>query len=407
VKNGKMYLSVKFQRALLVIVLVFLSGEVSAKTVFDPFVQEFQVGQHSDPRKIDLVWGFPSGLLTPASIDKSWTNSGLKILSMPPSRQSPHLCLKLLAAMGDGKAGNSWTRWHRLRIQQLVSWPDSLATGGTYLLAERLTMGFFRNMDVGNVKAARKLAQRLTDQGQKLGLTSREIFVWELRYRLLGKILKDDKNSLPIFWDTMLGLGSYDMGNAWALWTAHRRLNGYPALPASLRTFDDARKLSVLRKSWLTGNDIRSSEFSRELKAGLGAVVLKNQELSDHLALHPDPPSGYTVQGWWVSGQRASRRGQADYYEKLGSRNDLKPGWQLDVFRRASEVHLLKNQWQSGLENLELSLEKAGAGSGSSGQRRRLRQWAEQALVLALAKGDTLSAQKIHTMTKTNSRANN
>lgn len=399
-KYGNNFVSIVIRITLLVATISLGSNSVLAKMIYDPFVQEFQVGSHSNPDKIELSWGYPAGLLNPASLDTAWTAAGLEILAQTPSLKSPHLCLSLLAAMNDTQAAESWTRWHRLRIEQLVSWPDSVVTEGRYLLAERLAMGFFRAQKNGDLQEALKFAERLASPSSQLGLPARDVFVWELRQRLISRMLKEKSKKENMFWDSMLDLGSFDLGNAWALWTSHYRLNGYPALPESLHSLSHARKLAGLRESWLTEADIRNSRFSKELKSGLGAKILKGDDLNKHLAAHAAPPGDFQIQGWWVSGQRTSRRGQADYYESLGKRSDLKPGWSLDLYRRASEVHLLNNRWESGLEDLELSLEKASAGAGTSGQRRRLRQWVEQALVLAIAEGDSLSARKIHTLGK-------
>ena len=396
--SGLNFFSMNFRTVVLVLILSLNSGLSQAKSVYDPFIQQFQVGTLTDPDKVELAWGYPAGLLATASIDTSWTSAGLQILSQPASLQSPHLSLRLLAGMGDEAAAASWIKWHGLRIRQLQNWHQSLNTSGRYLLAERLAMGFFRALDNGTLKEARRLSLRLASEGLKLGLPTRDVFVWNLRSRLLGHMLKEKTNQNKIFWTSALNLGTYDMGNAWVLWTAHRRLNGYPALPPVLDSKQDARKLSVLRKSWLQEQDIQNSAFSHDAKAGLGARLLKNQELNQHLVLYPTAPEDFTYQGWWVSGQRTSRRGEADYYEALASRTDLQPGWRMDLYRRASEIHLLNNRWEEGLKDLGLSLDKSGENSGSAGQRRRLRQWAEQALVLALANGDSLSALKIHTM---------
>jgi len=213
---------------------------------------------------------------------------------------------------------------------------------------------------------------------------------------MLDRILHKKVDPGNIFWKSSLSLGTWDLSNAWVLWTAHHRLNGYPALPATIKSRNDARALSVLRKSWLSRKNIQNSAFSHDTKAGLGSRLLKKQELNEHLLLYPDPPSDFMLQGWWVSGQRSSRRGESGFYEDLARRTDLKPGWRMDLFRRASEIHLLAGRWEKGIEDLSLSLDEAQQNAGSAGQRRRLRQWTEQAMVLALANEDTLKARQIY-----------
>ncbi len=390
-------------RLILPILLISFSfASVSAKSVYDPFIQKFQVGTLTDPADVELAWGYPVGLVETASVDTVWTSAGLDILSQNVNSQSPHLSLRLLAAMADEDDAASWVQWHRLRIQQLQDWPDTLVTDGQYLLAERMSMGFFRAFEKKHWKEARHIANTMISQHKKLGLPTRDVFVWTLRSRLIGRMLEEPIQPENLFWDASLNLGTYDMGNAWVLWTAHRRLNGYPALPTSLDSQKDAQKLSVLRRNWLLERDIEDSAFSETRKAGLGAKLLKKLNLKNHLENYPNPPQDFTLQGWWVSGQRTSKRGQTDHYEALAQRSDLKAGWKMDLLRRASEIHLLNRRWNEGLNNLTLALEKSGQNSGTSGQRRRLRQWAEQALVLALAENDTLKALEIHDLATNN-----
>ncbi len=381
--------------ALFFLGLASVAGLVDAKPVYDPFIQEFQVGTHADPDKMELIWGYPAGLLEVASVDTTWTNSALQILNQEPSLESPHLILKLLAAMKDDVAAESWLRWHRLRIENLTAWSDTLDASGRYLLAERLTMGFFRAVQAGEMKKALELAKQLSAKNPKMEIPARDRFVWDLRVRLITRILKLEHSHEGRFFESILVLGPFDTGNAWSIWTAHRRLNGLPAFPPSLNTRQEATKLAVLRKSWLVGSDIENSAFSQDVKAGLGAILLKKQELNRHLGRYPEPPGNFSLQGWWVSGQRSSRRGETSFYEALSRREDLNLGWRMDLLRRASEVHLLNGRWERGLDDLELSLNFATKKAGTTGQRRRLRQWTEQALVLALAQADTKTAHKV------------
>jgi Transglycosylase SLT domain len=385
-----------FFHFLLAAVMVVGASPINARPVFDPFCQKFQVGSYSDPDKLELASGYPAGLLESASLDTVWTANAREILSLSPDGESPLLTLRLLAGMAPSKTGESWLQWHRLRVNQLVSWQDTLVTGGNYLLADRLTMGFFRAINSGDLKTGRKIARRLAKNGVELGLSGRDVFVWHLRGRLLSKLLADNPDESPLFWDSLLNLGSYDRGNAWVLWTAHRRQLDLPAFPRSLKTKKTATKLATLRNSWVKGSDLEASAFPQEIKAGLGAVLLKNEQLNLHLGRYPDPPKDFSVQGWWVSGQRASRKGQTGFYEELARRPDLNAGWRMDLFRRASEIHLLNGRWEPGQKNLESALDLAGEKAGTKGQRLRLRQWTEQAIVLALAKDKTATARSIY-----------
>ncbi len=380
----------------LALVLTLISSPASTQTVYDPFCQSFQVGTFSDPDALELEQGFPADLLEPAFVDTIWTNNAMEILAQPATTDSPHLVLRLLAGMADNTASESWLRWHRLRIEQLISWQDSLATGGRYLLAERLSLGFFHALEKEDWVEARRLANRLGNPNSMLGLPEREIFVWGLREYLLTKKFALSAESEPTFWNSLLTLGSFDFGNGWALWTAHQRESQKELLPQNLLSKTQATKLASLRQSWLQESDLEASAFSSEIKAGLGAKLLKKEQLQSHLSRYQRPPVDFRIQGWWVSGMRASHRGQTAFYSELASRPDLKPGWRMDLFRRASEIHLLKGRWEPGLENLRNALELASTKAGTPGQRKRLRQWVEQALVLAVAQNRNATARTVH-----------
>jgi len=153
------------------------------------------------------------------------------------------------------------------------------------------------------------------------------------------------------------------------------------------------RHLARLSKTWITPEELYASGLPGEFKAGLGAVMFKGASRDAHFLKFPDPPADNSLQGLWVRGKRLQSGGDPATYEKLALRQDLRPGWRMDIWRRASELRLLKGQWDEGLEDMKQALQLASDGHGHRSTRRRLRQWNEQALVLALARDDLNTAQ--------------
>lgn len=371
-----------------------------AGPIHDPFVQDFQVGAFTEPGSLPLEHGLPANLLEQASLDTSWTRAGLVVLGGEPTADSRHMSLRLLSHGENLADTTSWLRWHALRVSQLEGWRDSLDTSGTYLLGDRLSMGFFRALADGNLEEARGLASRLERDHQRLGLPDREGFIWGLRHRLIRARLAGNEGDDPpgAFWSGILDLGTFDTATAWVLWRAHRQGTGQTLLPASLDSQNEAAELAVLRNSGLTAQDLQNSAFPDPIKGALGAKLLKDDDLRNHMARHPQPPENSQLQGWWTYGQRRSRYGVVSHYEKLAQNTALKPGWRLDVWRRASEIHLLAGRWEPGLRDLAESLNVAADGGGSNWQRTRLRQWCEQAYVLALALGKQDRAAEVHAL---------
>ncbi|MCK9997477.1 MAG: lytic transglycosylase domain-containing protein, partial [Candidatus Krumholzibacteria bacterium] len=190
-------------------------------------------------------------------------------------------------------------------------------------------------------------------------------------------------------------LGPFDTGNAWSLWIAHCRDIGVEPLSQAMATEKWGRHIARISRSYLTPDELYQSGLSLEFKCGLGAVMFKGAERDSHFLKYPDPPKDNSLQGLWIRGRRLQSGGDPAVYEKLATRSDIRSGWRMDVWRRASELRLLKGQWEKGLDDLDQALELASLGHGHNSTRRRLRQWNEQALVLALAQGDVSTARNL------------
>ena len=369
-----------------------LLSPAAAGPLHDPFLEAFQVGTYDDPKTVDTAYGYPAGLLTSAEPDPIWIDAALRVLSGDPASGGlTRMYLSLNLAPSQAQA---WLDDQAARVNNLLGTVDTQTTDGA-LAYENLALGFFQAVETGDLPGASDLSEVILDRAEALDLPGRVRFVWQLRRGLARRLAHPDTAPETATWPGLFELGPYDFSNAWALWTAHCRDQKLPPLPAEWHARSKALKLAGLRRSWLASEDISGSAFSADLKSGLGAKLLKDSDLAAHLKAHGSPPVDFSAQGWWVGGQRTHRRGESGFYESLAARDDLRDGWRMDVWRRASEIHLLAGRWTRGLDALDQALVFAADGAATDGLRKRLWQWTEQAAVLALAQGNTDRAMAV------------
>ncbi len=382
--------------SLLLIGLSLLAGRAWAGPLFDPFLERFQVGTYNNPREIDLVDGFPADLLEPVLVDTAWTRAARRVLT--DAGDGPFVTWMLFPDSDDESWAMDWKSNLAVVLDDLESGlpPQTPDRDLDPLWTARASRAVFQHMKAGRYLRAAALAVVLRDQGKSRGLADREVFIWDLRAKRLIRLASNKTGPSGATWPTMLDLGSYDKGSAWALWTARCRINETSLLNAVMTTENWGRHLAGISKSWLTPAELYDSDFSSEFKAGLGAVFFKGAERDAHFLKFPDPPSDNALQGLWVRGRRLQSGGAPAVYEDLAANGLLNPGWRMDVWRRASELRLLKGQWDQGLKDLRQALVLASEGQGHWTTRRRLRQWNEQALVLALAQNNLSIAHQIH-----------
>lgn len=364
-----------------------------AGPVYDPFLEKFQVGTYTNPDEIDMVGAWPAGLMTPVQVDSVWCRQAWDFLD--PSGTTTGLTHDVFGELEKLDSGASALRMTHLRYLTQVSDPRTTFIADDYFLRkEAWAVSIFQQLERGHPGMAAQLT-RLGLDSSLLTLRPRERFVWEMRWRFLTQL--DGQTFVPLTkpWTTQTTLGPFDRGAVWALWVAHCRAVDQTLIPASWTSFDEASRLAGLSRPHFSPDELYRSSFPPELKAGLGATLFSGKELAAHLERYPQPPNGFSAQGWWVKGQRFLKRGQAAHYEQLAARPDLKPGWKMDILRRASEIRLLNGQWAQGLDNLQKALAIAKKDGGTRSQRRRLRHWVEQAAVLAMNQGRQDSAQQL------------
>jgi len=287
-----------------------------AAPVYDPFLEKFQVGVYRDPDKIPLNGGFPKDLMEPLIPDTTWIRSAAKVLDQTCSDIAEGRTESLLNGyFPDSTQKQSWLKHHFKRLAELelniLPADRPFHVGGKFLLAERLAIRVFLAYEAGHFSQAARLANRLVTESETIGLKPREVFVWDLRVRYLKSLTPKKSKGNGGIWPTIFELGSFDRGNAWAIWVAHQRKVGLPVIDTS--SADDAlgRFLGTLRKTWLSPKDLAGAGFSTDIYAALGAKVLPKDKLPAHFAIHPNPPTGLTLQGWWAGGQRRMKLGNA------------------------------------------------------------------------------------------------
>jgi hypothetical protein len=375
--------------------LSLLAGTACSGPLFDPFLERFQVGTYHNPSDIELEHGFPVDLMETARLDTAWTAAAHKVLSARGADADSYFTRRLLNQYLDEADETAWLS----RMMGVVKQLESGTIDGDWeqdndpLLAERSTRAVFIHLESGRVMQAAALAIRLRDRGRELGLADREIFVWDLRAKLLFRLAGNNPVVTGTSWPSMLTLGPFDTGNAWALWIAHCRDIGAKPLAPAMATEKWGRHLARISRTHLTPDELYESDLPQEFKCGLGAVLFKGAARDSHFVKYPLPPEDNSLQGLWIRGRRLQSGGDPAVYEELAIRSDIRPGWRMDVWRRASELRLLKGQWEQGLDDLEQALQLAALGHGHNSTRRRLRQWNEQALVLALAQDDVATAR--------------
>ncbi len=378
--------------ALLAVTLA--AGSAVAGPLYDPFLERFQVGAYATmPRWSTLRRGFPADLLEPVRSIRSG--------SRPPCRPSSRdeadglltrpLCWSQLLP----RIGPPWYGDLARRVPGPPGGDGPLVEDPTDFLAARLAAWRSSTSSPRATTGGRRpdLAAWLTGHRRPWACRSaRELFVWELRARTCWTVSDDHQRAgPPAIWPSMLDLAPLDTGNAWAVWAPtaqHFHASLLP--PVQVRRIPGKFLAAAWRDSGITPAELY--EFGPcppTTWPALGGVLFQGGDLAEHLAAYPAPPADFTAAGLVGPGAPAQGQGPGPGLRGAGRRRAISTaGWRMDVWRRASERRLLKGNWMMGLQDLKVALVLAEQGSGTASLRKRLRQWAEQALVLALAEGD-------------------
>jgi hypothetical protein len=389
-------------RASLLVTLLGSLAAAPAAVVHDPWLARFEVGDLRAPAAVDIDdTGWPADLFAPLAVDPGWLAGAEVLIGHATIPQDGDLVGWRLAvpALGDRTAAERSHARARTQARRLAALAPETAPpladeppdAGPWAAAT-VALQASRLWQAGRWSAAADVCERLLAAPLRASVSASGALVWTLRAEALRERAGHAVN-LGRIWDAALDLGPYDDRSGWALWLALRRARGLPPLDPAAADRDAAVFLAGADALFLEPDAFRALGFAPELEAGLGALLLPRGDLDDHFARHPGPPADGRFQGYWLRGQRR-RDGSAAAVERLARLPDLKDGHRLDLWRRASEKRLLRDEWSQGLEDLGQALALV-AGDASAWMRGRLREWTVQALALALARERTGDAARV------------
>ena len=374
--------------------LLLAVSRAGAGPLYDPWLEDFQVGGAPATPTDD---GYPSGLLEPAVPDTAWVRAALRCLDPQlPAPPGADLTQRWLAARAPEGAGPALARLHAATIAFADPAVLPPAGSGPEILAGEIgARRFFGLLAAGDRAGARAEAEALARRTGP-GIEPRENFTWALRARRLARAGAGEAAETATVWPEALPLPSFDAGHAWAHWVAYSRERGHtPVAPPQVNEAWRAWFAGVGRGAGVKPLDLSASGLPEPWRAALGAAVLPKAELADHFRRHPNPPADADLQAMWVNGRRTARQGDAAAYAEVAAMPGVTPSSRLDLWRRAGELRLLAGQAAAARTDLDKALALARDGHGTGAVRRRLRQWVEQAMVLAIRKGDLDEARRL------------
>lgn len=382
----------------MVLAVIAAATPAVAGPLFDPWLERFQVGAAGV--SAGLEDGYPAGLLEPALPDSAWVRGALLSLTAEDGARAADGLLRAWLDARDPAGADAVAAALReaiIAFGDTAAGPARLAAvdGAAVLDGELGARRFFAALAAGDVGAARGEADRLAAR-RGAGIEPRETFTWGLRARRVARLGGGGPAESATIWPEALPLPTYDAGQAWALWVAYSRQRGQsPIAPPATDGAWRAWLASVGRGGDVRPLDLVSSGLPEPWRAAVGAATLPKAELAAHFRRHPTPPDDADLQGMWVNGRRTAQQGDAAAYEEIAATPGLRPNWRLDMWRRAAELRLLAGESARARAGLDKALALAREGHGTNATRRRLRQWVEQALVLAVAKADLPAARRL------------
>lgn len=374
-------------------------GPATARSgpLYDPWLERFQVGAAGVAAGLDD--GYPAGLLEAARPDTAWTRAALRLLDgARPAPPGATLTRNWFQARG-GEIDGAMSAARRA-VEAFADTAATLAAlqavgGDAFLEGELGARRFAAALRAGDLAAARAEADLLARRGAP-GVEPRENFLWSLRARRVARLGGGQPAESATIWDEALPLPPFDAGNAWALWVAYSRARGQtPLAPPATTDAWRAWLAGVGRDGGLHATDLAASGLPEPWRAAVGAATLAKADLDAHFRRYQTPPDDVDLQGMWVGGRRVARQGQAASYEEIAATPGLRPVWRLDMWRRAAELHLLAGDEVGARAALDKALALARDGNGTASTRRRLRQWVEQAMVRAIARGEPNAARAL------------
>lgn len=389
-------------RLSLILAVVLLSAPALAGVVHDPWLARLQVGQMRTPvaHAVDES-GWPGGLLAPLGVDPGFVLGATRYFAADDLPRAPEqvgwrLALPLL---GGTEAANAVYGTARAQASQLIALSaedagplaDGLPATGPWCV-EIHQLQASRQWQHGQWAEAAATCEALLRLPAARPLDASVKLAWTLRREALRSRL-DLAPDLEAIWALLPDLGPYDQRSGWALWLALRRARGVPDLDPEHATRDAGVLIAGAGELFMEAEQFWGLGLPTEAAAGVGALLLPAGRLVEHFVRYPDLPTDGRFQGYWLRGKRRQDPSAANL-ERLAGLTGVKDGHRLDLWRRASESHLLRTQWEPGLAALEQGLRLMDS-SASAGMRARLREWTVQSLALALAEERVGHARRV------------
>jgi len=371
--------------------LLGAGSTAAGEPLVDPFLEEFRVGYFRNWEDIRLEGGWPVRLFEPLKIKEEWLAAAERFFAPARIPQSHRLVAwRLLGpAAGSSEAQQAWYDDHRQALRRFRSGTGTVTEvpARIFLVKETLYALAFRHYQKTDYENSFEVISRILARRRELGLSPEEVFVWSLRARRLaeicGQVAGGSSNQV---WPELFMLGPYDARSGWAIWVARQRSRRLPALTPGCASECLAVFLAGLSRHWLSATELAGAGFPAGAEAAVGAVALpRGEPLDRHFARFDQPPGEERWQEIWLLGRRRQAAGRPERLEALAALPGLAPGQRLDLLRRASEAWLLLSQWPAGLANLEAALDLVG-GPVTGEPARRLLEWTEQVMVLAVAR---------------------
>jgi len=389
--------------AFLLALLIVTSA--AAVPVHDPWLARMQVGEARAPEAIAMdSSGWPVGLFQPLTMDPGWIAGAKNYFQSPVMPRDLDQIAWRLALPSTGSARAAQQRYavarrHAGLLRNLAvvgAAPlDTPLPGQGPWATDVVMLQASRQWEQQDWQGAGETVDQLLAAPHRRRLDASQRLTWTLRREVLrqraGQIV-----DLRAIWNRLEDLGPYDTRSGWALWIALRNARDLAPLDTDQVSTAAAVLMARAGKLFMDGQSLGAIAFAPEVAAGLGGLLLPADQLPAHLAQYSDLPSDGRFQGYWLRGQRRRDNSVANV-ERLAALPGLKDGHRLDLWRRASEKHLLQTHWPAGLEALENALGLMDSGA-SRGVRNRLREWTVQSMALALAEERLGDARTVVTM---------
>ncbi len=360
-------------RLLLAAACLLAAGRARAVLpLIDDWSDRFAVGAWTRARAVPLRDGWPEGL---------WCRPRWQ----PDRRQA----LAALATL-EPERPDSLAAW-RLSGEAAIAWQARAASGDTTvppplanLPRHEVAAETWSLLAAG--PAAASACRRITDllAGDRGVLPPHERFAWELRLAAARQV-RGDAPDWTRLWRSLLGLPAPDRAAGWAVWSAIRRERGLGVFPADTLTVAESQWLASLPAGSVPWRSLDALHLPPDVKAGLGAALLRGNALRRHLGMYPRLPGDPAWQRPWLLARWRQRGSTAAAARELASLPGVAPHHAAELLRRSVDRRLSRDDRDGVVADLSRASQLVDAREGRT--RRLVRAEVERALTLARHRG--------------------